>query len=55
MMFSPSISTEFQAQFPPLEKQTDQQKNFISKPFIPSAVTPAGHLEELHSFEVVLN
>ena len=55
MMFFPSTSTEYQAQFPPLEKQTDQQKNFISKPYVSSAVTPAGHLEEPRSFEAVLN
>ncbi|KAH9668353.1 hypothetical protein KPL70_021379 [Citrus sinensis] len=55
MMFSPLTSTEYQAQFPPLEKQTDQQKNLISKPYVPSAVTPAGHLEEPHSFEAILN
>ena len=55
MMFSPSTSTEYQAQFPPLEKQTDQQMSFISKPFFPSAVTLAGHLEEPRSFEAVLN
>ena len=50
MMFSPSTSTEYQAQFPPLEKKIDQQKNFISKPYIPSIVTPAGHLEEPCSY-----
>ncbi|KAH9744154.1 hypothetical protein KPL70_003568 [Citrus sinensis] len=55
MMFSPSTSIEYQAQFPPLEKHTDQQKNFISKPYVPSVVTPAGHLEEPRSFEAVLN
>ncbi|KAH9792669.1 hypothetical protein KPL71_004225 [Citrus sinensis] len=55
MMFSPSTSIEYQAQFPPLEKHTNQQKNFISKPYVPSAVTPAGHLEEHRSFEAVLN
>ena len=38
-----------------MEKQTDQQKNFISKTYVPSTVTPAGHLEEPHSFEAVLN
>ena len=55
MMFSPSTSTEYQTQFPPLEKKTDQQKNFISKPYIPSTVTPTGHLEEPRSFEAILN
>ena len=55
MMFSPSPSTEYQAQFPLLEKQTDQQKNFISKPYVPSVVTPAGHLEEPRSYKAVLN
>ena len=38
-----------------MEKQTNQQKNFISKPYVPFAVTPAGHLEEPRSFEAVLN
>ena len=55
MMFSPSTSTKYQAQFLPLEKQINQQKSCVSKPFIPSAVTPAGHLEEPRSFEAVLN
>ena len=55
MMFFPSTSTEYQAHFPPLEKQIDQQKSFVSKPFVPSTITPAGHLEEPRSFEAVLN
>ena len=38
-----------------MEKQIDQQKSFVSKPFVPSAVTSAGHLEEPRSFEAVLN
>ncbi|KAH9792603.1 hypothetical protein KPL71_004191 [Citrus sinensis] len=51
----PIYHKKYQAQFPPLEKQIDQQKSFISEPFGPSAVTPAGHLEEPRSFEAILN
>ena len=52
MMFSSSF---YQEQFPPLEKQTDPQKQITTKPFVHSPVTPNGQLEEPKPFEAVLN
>ena len=31
--------------FPPLDTHTDPQRNVVSKPFIPSPITSAGHLK----------
>ncbi|KAH9668359.1 hypothetical protein KPL70_021383 [Citrus sinensis] len=54
MMFS-STSQAYSSTFPALETQTDPQRKVITKPFIPSAITPTGHLEEPKPFEDVLN
>ncbi|XP_015381976.1 uncharacterized protein LOC107175117 [Citrus sinensis] len=45
----------YSSNFPALETQTDPQRKVITKPFIPSAITPTGHLEDPKSFEAVLN
>ncbi|KAH9780635.1 hypothetical protein KPL71_008147 [Citrus sinensis] len=37
-----------------IEAQSDSQKKVVTKPFIPSAITSAGHLEEPKPFESVL-
>ena len=54
MMFS-STSQDYSSNFPALETQTDPQQKVITKPFIPSAITPTGHLEDPKPFEAVLN
>ncbi|KAH9801590.1 hypothetical protein KPL71_001094 [Citrus sinensis] len=54
MMFS-STSQDYSFNFPALETQTDPQRKVITKPFIPSAITLTGHLEDPKPFEVVLN
>ncbi|KAH9792640.1 hypothetical protein KPL71_004208 [Citrus sinensis] len=54
MMFS-STSSDYSSSFPSLEPHTDPQRNFVSKPFIPSPITSTGHLEPLKPFESVLN
>ncbi|KAH9744168.1 hypothetical protein KPL70_003573 [Citrus sinensis] len=54
MMFS-STSSDYSSSFPPLEPHTDSQRNVVSKPFIPSAITSTGHLEPAKPFESVLN
>ena len=54
MMFS-STSQDYSSNFPTLETHTDPQRKVITKPFIPSAITPTGHLEDPKPFEVVLN
>ena len=54
MMFS-STSQDYSSNFPILETHTDPQRKVITKPFIPSAITPTGHLEDLKPSEVVLN
>ncbi|KAH9744212.1 hypothetical protein KPL70_003594 [Citrus sinensis] len=53
MMFS--SPQDYSSNFPALETQTDPQRKVITKPFIPSAITPTGHLEDPKSFEAVLN
>ncbi|XP_015381737.1 uncharacterized protein LOC107174976 [Citrus sinensis] len=54
MMLS-STTSEYSSSFPPLETHTDPQRNVVSKPFIPSAITSTGHLEPPKPFESVLN
>ncbi|KAH9763339.1 hypothetical protein KPL70_001133 [Citrus sinensis] len=54
MMFS-STSSSYSSSFPPLETHTDSQRNVVSKPFIPSAITSTGHFEPPKPFESVLN
>ena len=54
MMFS-SSSKDYSFNFPSLEAQSDSQKKVMTKPFIPSAITSAGHLKEPKPFESVLN
>ena len=54
MMFS-STSQDYSSNFPALEPHTDPQRKVITKPFIPLAITPTGHLEDLKPFETVLN
>ncbi|KAH9680007.1 hypothetical protein KPL71_026370 [Citrus sinensis] len=54
MMFS-STSHDYSSNFPALETHTDPQQKVITKPFIPSAITPTGHLEDPKPFEDVLN
>ena len=54
MMFS-STSQDYSSNFPTLETYTDPQRKVITKPFIPSAITPTGHLEDPKPFEAVLN
>ena len=54
MMFS-STSQDYSSNFPALETQTNPQRKVITKPFIPSAITPTGHLEDPKPFEAVLN
>ncbi|KAH9780609.1 hypothetical protein KPL71_008138 [Citrus sinensis] len=54
MMFS-STSSYYSSSFPPLETHTDSQRNVVSKPFIPSAITSSGHLNPPKPFESVLN
>ena len=54
MMFS-STSQDYSSNFPALEPHTDPQRKVITKPFIPSAITPTGHLEDPKPFEAVLN
>ncbi|KAH9780674.1 hypothetical protein KPL71_008168 [Citrus sinensis] len=54
MMFS-STSSDYSSSFPPLETHTDSQRNVLSKPFIPSAITSSGHLDPPKPFESVLN
>ncbi|KAH9698014.1 hypothetical protein KPL71_023837 [Citrus sinensis] len=54
MMFS-STSSDYSSSFPPLELHTDSHRNVVSKPFIPSPITSAGHLEPPKPFESVLN
>ncbi|OIB81004.1 hypothetical protein A7L08_18165 [Acinetobacter baumannii] len=53
-MFS-STSSDYSSSFPPLDTHTDSQRNVVSKPFIPSAITSTGHLEPPKPFESVLN
>ena len=53
-MFS-SASSDYSSSFPPLDTHTDSQRNVVSKPFIPSPITSAGHLEPPKPFESVLN
>ena len=54
MMFS-STSSDYSSSFPPLDTHADSQRNVVSKPFIPSAITSTGHLEPPKPFESVLN
>ena len=54
MMFS-STSQDYSSNFPALETHTNPQRKVITKPFIPSAITPTGHLEDPKPFEDVLN
>ncbi|KAH9657926.1 hypothetical protein KPL70_023280 [Citrus sinensis] len=54
VMFS-STSQDYSSNFPALETQTDPQRKVITKPFISSAITPTGHLEDPKPFEAVLN
>ncbi|KAH9769517.1 hypothetical protein KPL71_012032 [Citrus sinensis] len=54
MMFS-STSSDYSSSFPPLEPDTDSQRNVVSKPFISSPITSTGHLEPPKPFESVLN
>ncbi|KAH9780716.1 hypothetical protein KPL71_008186 [Citrus sinensis] len=54
MMFS-STSQDYSSNFPALETHTDLQRKVITKPFIPSAITPTCHLEDPKPFEAVLN
>ena len=54
MMFA-STSKDYSTSFPTLDTQSDSHKKFVSKPFIPSAITSVGHLEEPRPFEAVLN
>ncbi|KAH9705019.1 hypothetical protein KPL70_011708 [Citrus sinensis] len=54
MMFS-STSQDYSPNFPALETHTDLQQKVITKPFISSAITPTGHLEDPKPFEAVLN
>ncbi|KAH9734655.1 hypothetical protein KPL71_017445 [Citrus sinensis] len=54
MTFS-STSQDYCSNFPALKTQTDPQRKVITKPFISSAITPTGHLEDPKPFEAVLN
>ena len=54
MMFS-STSQDHSSNFPSLETHTDPQRKIITKPFIPSAITPTGHLKDPKPFEAILN
>ncbi|KAH9716924.1 hypothetical protein KPL71_021636 [Citrus sinensis] len=54
MMFS-STSQDYSSNFSAIETHTDPQQKLITKPFIPSAITPTGHLEDPKPFEDVLN
>ncbi|KAH9716951.1 hypothetical protein KPL71_021644 [Citrus sinensis] len=48
-------SKDYSSNFPAIETHTDPQRKVITKPFIPSAITPTGHLEDPKPFEDVLN